>query len=58
MAFGDNFDGTIGHFDGGLVVNRVTRHRHGLLMGKLRYCITSNLPRLYSMVHTIPSYSH
>ena len=28
MPLGDDFDGTIGHFDGGLIVNRVPRHRH------------------------------
>jgi hypothetical protein len=28
MAFGDNFDDAIDHFDGGLIVNRVRRHRY------------------------------
>jgi hypothetical protein len=28
VPLGDDFDGTIGHFDGGLIVNRVPRHRH------------------------------
>ena len=28
MAFGDDFDCSIDHFDGGLIVNRVRRHRY------------------------------
>jgi hypothetical protein len=26
MAFGDNFDGSVDHFDGGLIVDPVARH--------------------------------
>jgi hypothetical protein len=42
MAFGNNLDGAIDHFDGGLVVNRVRRHPHpggpsfGVDHGKVR----------------------
>jgi hypothetical protein len=28
VPLGDDFDGTIGQFDGGLIVDRVARHRH------------------------------
>jgi hypothetical protein len=28
VPLGDDFDGTIGHFDGGLIVNQVRRLRH------------------------------
>lgn len=28
VAFGDDFDGSVGHFDGGLVIDRVHRSRY------------------------------
>ena len=28
VPLGDDLDGAVGHFDGGLIVNRVPRHRH------------------------------
>src|SRR6266576_2773724 len=36
VPFGDDLDGTISHLDGGLIVNRVPRHRHP---GGPRFCV-------------------
>ena len=42
MAFGDNFDCAIDHFDGGLIVNRVRRHR---LPGGPFFCVSHGIVR-------------
>lgn len=36
VPLGDNFNGTVDHFDGSLIVNRATRHRHA---GSPSFCV-------------------
>jgi hypothetical protein len=42
MAFGDNFDGVVDHFDSGLIVDRVARHRHA---GGPSFCVCHSVFR-------------
>jgi hypothetical protein len=42
MALGDNFDCSVDHFDGGLIVNRVRRHRP---LGGPFFCVGHGIVR-------------
>jgi hypothetical protein len=42
VPLGDDFDGAVGHFDGGLIVNRVARHRH---VGGPFFCVGHGILR-------------
>src|SRR5687768_17159108 len=47
VTLGDDFDGTVGHFDGGLVVHRVGGHRH---TGGPPFCVGHRVLRQVGVV--------
>ena len=47
VPFGDHFDAAIGHFDGGVIVDRIRRHGHG---GGPLFCVGHGIVRHFLMI--------